>query len=283
MKKELLPIIFLAGILAISCKNDHDSPELSPIDTSKVKIISDVTSNPAAGSWMTTTGEVTIRLSDVRMTAPKGVVLRSVDLIANGQGIMQKPFSGETLEFKVSLDSYITKGRVNFALYGNLIQKDSRDAQIIIADNIQHIVFAEMPEFDCMVTLDINVKGRSSTGEELDRTFQVSSLDHFTIAVPQSEIYWTPASGTASTLDLTITASAHASSVNSTLEATVSRLQWNKTDKSSPVIKMEIDNTPGSLNSAKLGLNVSTVRHGTWEGVTVKEQNCEYFYEVKES
>ncbi len=49
MKKELLPIIFLVGILAIGCKNDHDSPELSPIDTSKVKIISDVTSNPAAG------------------------------------------------------------------------------------------------------------------------------------------------------------------------------------------------------------------------------------------
>ena len=75
------------------------------------------------------------------------------------------------MSFKVSLDNYITKGRVNFALYGNLIQKDSRDAQIIIADNIQHIVFAEMPEFDCMVTLDINVKGRSSTGEE--------SIGHF--------------------------------------------------------------------------------------------------------
>ena len=26
MKKELLPIIFLVGILAIGCKNDHDSP-----------------------------------------------------------------------------------------------------------------------------------------------------------------------------------------------------------------------------------------------------------------
>lgn len=135
MNKLSIVIIAFISLLTVSC-SDHDDPKLAPIDTTKVKITANVSETPT-GQWMNVTEEMTIRVSNLEMSAPKGVVLRSVSLIASSGNVRysidDKPYSGEPLEFKIPLTNM--RGRLNFTLKGNLIQKNSRDAEIIIADN----------------------------------------------------------------------------------------------------------------------------------------------------
>ena len=94
----------VAGVFA-SCA-DHDDPQLAPIDTTQVKITATVKDEPNS-SWMSVSEEMTISVSDIEMTAPKGVVLRTVSLVANNglstYLIDDKPFSGQPMEFKVPL------------------------------------------------------------------------------------------------------------------------------------------------------------------------------------
>ncbi|MDE6787241.1 MAG: hypothetical protein K2J46_09430, partial [Muribaculaceae bacterium] len=66
---------------------DHDNPKLSPIDTTNVRITATVKDYPDT-QWLNVAEELTVNVSDIEMTAPKGIVLRSVSLIANnGTGI----------------------------------------------------------------------------------------------------------------------------------------------------------------------------------------------------
>lgn len=272
-------LLFFSLLAATSC-TDHDDPELSPIDTSEVKITAQVNVDPSA-EWLNPTEQITVTVSDVNMSAPKGVVLRNISIMVNGQEHQQKPFSGEPLEFKLPL-TYFPKGRVNIAVWGELIKKNSRDADIIIADNIERVLFSETPEFDCEATVDITVSGKSTSGEEYNRSFQVKSADRFTIPVPASELYWTPASGTASSLNVTLTASAKAFSTNSTLESVVSRLYWGGSGEER-TISFTLPNTAGSLDAKHLQLMVQTVRFGTWENVTVGERPLIYSFGLVES
>ena len=278
-------IAFIAAmVLTLAGCSDHDDPQLAPIDTSKVKISAKVSLGPdVAWGWYEAGQEITVKVADVSMTAPKGVVLRSIELLENGATVAQKPYSGETLEFKVPLVAGYMGGRRNSSVIGNLIKQNSRDAQTIIADNLQAIVFSVMPEFDCEATLDIAVKGRSTSGEELGPSFQVKAADGFTIAVPQSELYWTPNEGSAPTLDVSMTASAMAFSTNSTLEAKVSRVYWGTDHSTTPTISVRIDNVPGSLEAKRLGIIVDTERYGTWEGVNTGQTSLLEHFSVKEA
>lgn len=280
MCKHLLFAVLL-GLIVTGC-SDHDDPKLAPIDTSKVKIRSDVKVLPSESwSWYSTSDELTVRVEDVDISAPKGVVLRSIDLAVNGRVIAEKPFSGEMLEFKVPL-TYMA-GRLNMSVLGNLIQKNARDAQIIIADNLQQIVFDVMPEFDCTATLDVTVKGRSTSGEELNRNFQTSSSSILNIVIPQQSLYWTPDEGTASTLEVTMTGSANVTAINSTLEAAVTGVHWNGDQSDSPSLSLTLSNTPGSFAAKKLILLVNTQRHGVWENINTGDTNLTYVFSVTES
>jgi len=272
-------MLFAMFVLATSCA-DHDDPELAPINTSDVKITASVDIQPTT-KWLNPTEEMSIRVSDVNMTAPKGVVLRSISLCENGCAIMDKPFSGEPLEFKIPL-SY-KKGRVNFSVIGNLIQKNSRDAQIIIEDNIQRIVFTNTPQFECVGSVNITVKSVSTSGEEYTHRFDVKSTDHFTIPVPQTELYWTPTSGTASTLELTLGGGAEAWSPNSTLECSFKDVYLRTGFDNDPVLKVSIPNTPGALDKQKLQLYVMVEYFGTYEEVTVEPSNGTYIFGLVES
>lgn len=270
----------VACVMLTACA-DHDDPELAPIDTTQVKITSDITVAPsAAWSWYERSEELTVKVADVKMTAPKGVVLRSVDLMVNGGHYLSKPYSGESLEFKVPLVN-VAPGRLNMSVIGNLIQKDARDAEILIADNLQQTVFEVMPDFECKAAIDVTVTGRSTTGEELNRTFKVESNDR-TINVPQEDLYWTPSSGTAGTLDVTMTASAEAWSTNSTLEAVASRVYWSGDVSATKTYKLTLDNTPGSLAAKKCAIMVETTRYGVWEGVNTGETKLIYSFSVTE-
>lgn len=281
MKNFVIPFVLFVSLFVGSCASDHDDPEMSPIDTSLIKITANVKAAPT-DDWLNPTEEMTLTVSNLEMSAPNGVVLRNVNLMVNGRLWQQKPFSGETLVFKLPLNQ-VPQGRLNLALWGDLIQKNCRDAQIIIADNIQRIIFSETPDFDCVATVDIAVKSTSTTGEEYNHTFQAKSIDHFTIAVPESELYWTPQTGTASTLELTMTASAESFSTNSTLESVVSRTYWSGMSGASPVTKITIDNTPGSLNAKKMTVIVDTSMFGTWENVTVNESRLTYAFSLSET
>lgn len=281
MKKFVLPLTLLVSFFVASCADDHDDPEMSPIDTTAVKITANIKSAPA-NEWLNPTEEMTVTVSDLEMKAPAGVVLRNVNMMVDGRLWQQKPFSGETLVFKLPLNQ-VPQGRLNLAIWGDLIQKNCRDAQIIIADNIQRIIFSETPEFDCEATVEISVKSKSTTGEEYNHTFEAKSIDHFTIAVPDSELYWTPQSGTASTLELTMKASAKSFATNSTLESAVSRVYWAGQQTASSTLTLTIANTPGSLNSKNMTVNVDTSRFGTWENVTVTESHLHYFFSLRET
>ncbi len=283
MKKIIFPLALAASLLFAGCQ-DHDSPELSPIDTSKVKITSEVTATPTV-MWLNPTEEITVKVSNVDMSAPKGVVLRNINLMVEGVMYMQKPFAGDELEFKLPLNR-LPKGRVNIAVWGELIQKNSRDAQIIIADNIQRIIFSETPDFACDVTVDVEVKAKSTSGEEYSRSFQVESDAGSYIPVPASELYWTPQSGTADKLDITMTASAKSYSTNSTLKSDVDRIYWSQAGLGSNILKISIPNVPGTLSSDSYNrpvLVVNTVESGTWENVTVEPKNMTYGFIIIES
>lgn len=271
----------VAGIVA-SCA-DHDDPQLAPIDTTQVNITATVKDLPNT-RWLSVGEEMTINVSNIEMTAPKGVVLRTVSLVANNglstYLIDDKPFSGQPLEFKVPLVG--KQGRLNFSLRGNLIKKDSRDAEIIIADNIQKIVFSEIPEFECDGRLSVSVRGTSTTGEEYSRSFEVTSADRFTIAVPQSELYWQPTSGTASTIEVTLSSGATSWSPNTTFDNKITKMAIGHSTAGESTVKMTIPNTPGSLNAEKLQIYVVTSYYGTWENVTIEPYNLTNVFDIVE-
>lgn len=282
-KTILFSFVAFACTLFTSCL-DHDDPQLAPIDTTQVKITATVEDFPNS-SWLKVTEQLTIRVSDVEMKAPKGVVLRSISLVANSGSakytVDDKPYSGEPMEFKVPLINM--KGRVNFSLRGNLIKKDSRDAEVIIADNIERIVFSETPEFECQGWLYVSVKAKSTSGEEYSHSFEVRSSDHFTIPVPQSELYWQPSSGTASELEVSLGSGATAWSPNTSFDCKIIKTAIGHSSGDEPTLKLIIPNTPGSLNSQKLQMYVRTSYFGTWENVTIEPFNLTNVFSIVET
>ncbi len=279
----ILSISAIIGLLLPSCA-DHDDPQLAPIDTSLVKISATVKDAPNT-AWLTSSEEMTISVSNIAMTAPKGVVLRSVSLLVNtGTGrwvVDDKPFSGEPMEFKVPLLGM--HGRMNFSLRGNIIKQDCRDAEVIIADNIQKIVFPESPELECSALLKISVKGKSTSGEEYTHSFEANSIDHFTIIVPRDELYWQPTTGTAPSLELTLEGSATAWSPNTTFESAISDIAIGQSSAGTNIYHTTIANTPGSLNALMLRQYVFASYFGTWENVTITPYKLTSIFSIVES
>lgn len=272
----------LVALTTASCGSDDDEPKPSLIDTTGVDISATVSVDPsAAWAWYTTADQLTVNVSDVDMHAPKGVLLKSVNLLANGTPIAEKPFSGDPLAFKVPLNS-VGSGRLNLSVVGTLAEKNSLDAQIIIADNLEQTVFNVMPDFECVGRISISIKARSTSGELLDRTFQVSSTSHFRIDIPQSQLYWTPLEGTAATLDVTMTASADVFSTNSTLAAKATQINWGYDHSSTPELHLTLPNVPGSLAAQDLSILVNTVRYGVWEGINTGETKLMYYFKLQE-
>ncbi len=278
---KCLPVWALC-VMLWSCA-DHDDPQLAPIDTTQVRISATVKDAPNS-SWLNVTEELIISVENVEMTAPKGVVLRSISLFANNgmsrYELDEKPFSGEPLVFRVPLTGI--RGRVNFSLRGNLIKKDSRDAEIIIDDNIQQIVFSQSPEFECQGQLQFMVKSKSTSGEEYSHSFKAVSSDHFTIPVSRSELYWTPTSGSASTLEVSISSGALAWSPNTTFECAINRTAIGQSSGDGATVKFSIPNTPGALDELKLKLYVLTSYFGTWEDVTINPYNLINVFDIVE-
>lgn len=267
-KLSIFTLLTLTFATLSSCM-DHDDPKLEPIDTTQVKIAADVTYSPTS-QWQDKAEEMTIKVSDIKMNAPKGVVLKSISLTAysgySRYTIDEKPFSGEILEFKVPLIGM--QGRITFSLRGKLIKKDSRDAEIMIADNIQKIVFSENPKFECNGWLYVSVKGKSTTGEEYSHSFEVTSKDDL-MQVPEDELYWKPSSGEAPNIEVTFGSGATAWSSNTTFDCKITKTAIGHSSADQPTLKLSIPNTPGSLNSEKLQVYVITSYFGTWEDVTI--------------
>lgn len=277
---KLLLFVLLSAVT--SCA-DHDDPKLAPIDTTQVKITANVSDSPNS-AWMNVTEEMTVRVSDVKMNAPKGVVLRSVTLMASSgyvkYTIDEKPYSGDPLEFKIPLTGM--RGRLNFSLIGNLIKKDSRDAEILIADNIQKIVFSESPKFECEGWLYVSVKSKSTEGEEYNQSFEARSVDNFTISVPKEKLYWTPTSGTASTLEISLGTGGTAWSPNTTFDCKITKSAIGSSSGDGSTLKLTIPNSPGALNAQKLQEYIISSYYGTWEGITIEPYNITNVYDIVE-
>ncbi len=286
MKKSqtarLTALLLAIFSLATSCA-DHDDPQLSPIDTTRVKITATVKDIPNT-SWLNITEELTISVSNIEMSAPKGVVLRSISLVANnGIGrytVDDKPYSGEPLEFKVPLT--MLKGRVSFSLRGNLIKKDSRDAEIIIADNIQKIVFSEEPEFKCEGWLYVSVTSKSTSGEIYENSFEVRSTDDLMIPIPQSKLYWTPQEGRASTLELALGAGGTAWSPNTTFDCKIINSTIGHSTGGDATLRLTIPNIPRSLGAEKLQEYIETSYSGTWENISIEPYNLTNVFSIVE-
>lgn len=275
-------LLFVLLSVVTSCA-DHDDPKLAPIDTTNVKITAEISDTPNS-AWMDVTEEMTIRISDIKMDAPKGVVLKSITLTASSgyvkYTIDDKPYSGDPLEFKIPLTGM--RGRLNFALIGNLIKKDSRDAEILIADNIQRIVFSESPKFECEGWLYVSVKSKSTTGEEYNQSFEVRSNENLTIPVPQEKLYWTPTSGTASTIDVTLGTGGTAWSPNTTFDCKITKSAIGHSSGDDSTLKLTIPNSPGSLNAQKLQEYIRSSYYGTWEDITIEPYNLTNVFDVVE-
>lgn len=275
-------LLLTFSLLFCGC-SDSDEPQSEPIDTSLVKVRANVKGSPTS-PWMVPSEQFSIKVTDIDMTAPEGVILQSISLIANygstTEVINTKPFSGEDLDFRVSMNNM--KGRVNFSVQGKLVKKGCDDAEIIIADNIELIVFSEMPEFECQGRLMINVHSESTTGEEYDNFFEVVSSDHFTVAVPQSKLYWQPETGIASTLEINMGSGASAWSPNTTFTPEILKTAIGKSTGDESFFKFTIPNTPGSLEAMKLQLYVITSYFGTWENVTIEPYSLTNVFGITE-
>ena len=105
IKLKYLSLIVLTSTILQSCV-DHDGQQLSPIYITQVIIMASVKDTPNT-TWLNVTEEPSISVSDVKMNATKGVVLRSLSLVANigfsKYVIDDKPFSGEPMVFKIPL------------------------------------------------------------------------------------------------------------------------------------------------------------------------------------
>lgn len=279
MNKLAIAIVSVLCVVTTSCV-DHDDPELSPIDTSKIKISAIVDATPTS-LWLSSSDEMTIRVSDVAMSAPKGIVLRNITLCNNGQRIISKPYSGEALEFKLPLN--YMNGRANFSVIGNLIQKNCRDAEILIADNIRRIIFYQIPALEYKARLNVTVKSVSSTGEEFFQRFDVESEDGVLLSIPDDKLYWSPTLGIASTIELSLAGSADTWSSNSTLESELTAISWNTYNPADPVLKISLPNEPGSLDQLKLRMDVSARFFGTTENITIDPQDLSLSFLVRES
>lgn len=275
-------MILLFALLVASC-SDKDEPQLDLIDTSLVNITATVKAAPNS-SWLIPSEQLSIKVYDVEMTAPQGVILQNISLIANDgtniDVIDDKPFSGKDLEFKVSLNKL--RGRINFSLKGKLIKKGCRDAEILIADNIERIIFSDMPEFECQGRLIVSVHAQSTAGEEYSNSFEVVSSDHFTIPVPREQLYWQPASGTASTIDVALGSGATAWSPNTTLKSEIIKTSIGNSTGDAPTAKFTIPNTPGALEALKLQMYVITSYFGTWEDVTIDPYSLTNIFAITE-
>lgn len=284
MNRSFLFTVLAAISLLIPSCADHDDPKLAPIDTTQIKITATVKDTPNS-TWSNTSEEMTITVSDIEMKAPKGIVLRSISLVANNGNsrgtIDEKPYSGEPLEFKVPLRGL--QGRVNFTLLGNLIKKNSRDAEIIISDNIQKIIFSEEPKFECEGWLYVSVKSKSTTGEEYFKTFETRSTEELKIPVPQSELYWTPTTGTASELEISLGSGAAAWSSNTTFECKITKCSIGHSSGDEATMKITIPNTPGSLKALKLQEYIRSTYFGTWENVTIAPYDLTNVFEITET
>lgn len=80
-KLNLAFLLFLCFSIVTSC-SDHDEPQLAPIDTSLVKIDANIKNVPTS-QWMIPSEQLSIKVSDVEMTALEGVILQSISLLAN--------------------------------------------------------------------------------------------------------------------------------------------------------------------------------------------------------
>ena len=275
-------LIFVYSLLVASC-SDREEPQLAPIDTSLVKIEATIKSTPTS-QWLIPTEQLSIKVSDIEMTAPQGVILQSISLIANdgttAEVVDNKPFSGKDLEFRVFLNNL--RGRINFSLKGTLVKKECHDAEMLIADNIECIIFSEIPEFECQGRLIVTVHSQSTTGEEYSNSFEITSSDHFTIPVPQEQLYWQPASGTAPTIDLSLGSGATAWSPNTTFTPEIAKTALGNSTGDAPTAKFTIPNTPGSLDALKLQMYVITSYFGTWENVTIAPYSLTNIFAITE-
>ena len=274
--------IFLFSSLVISC-SDNDEPQLAPIDTSLVKIEANIKSTPSS-QWLIPSEQLSLKVSDVEISAPEGVFLQSISLVATdgtkSDVVDDKPFSGKDLEFRVSLNKL--RGRVNFSLKGKLVKKDCQDAEIIIADNIERIIFSEMPELECQGRLFVTVHSQSTVGEEYNNSFEVTSPDHFTISVPREKLYWQPTTGSAPTIDISLGGGATAWSPNTTFIPEITKTAIGSSTGDAPTAKFTIPNTPGALEALKLQMYVTTSYYGTWENVTIEPQSLINVFSIKE-
>lgn len=272
--------MMLIWIAITSCSTDD--PKFAPIDTSQVEITASINTLP---KWLTVSDELTVTVSDINMTAPKGVVLKSISLVANdgmaSWTVDDKPFSGKALEFKVPLAAM--QGRTNFSVRGHLVRKDYRDAETIIADNLQTIVFSREPEFKANGFLFVSVKSTSTSGEEYSNMFEVrSGDDNLLLQVPQDKLYWQPESGTASTLQVTLGSGATAWS-NTSFGCEILSTAIGHRSGDEPTLKLTIANTPGSLTAQKLQMYVVASYFGTWENVTISPYNLTSVYGIIET
>ncbi len=74
MNRSLLITLLIVIVTLIQSCADHDDPQLSPIDTSQVKINATVNDTPNT-TWLNITEELTISVSNIELSASKGVFL----------------------------------------------------------------------------------------------------------------------------------------------------------------------------------------------------------------
>ncbi len=129
----------------------------------------------------------------------------------------------------------------------------------------------------------MTVKSVSTTGEEYTQWFDIESEDGMLIPIPKDKLYWTPLSGTASTIELTLGGGADTWSSNSTLESEVTGISWATYKPSDPVLKLTIPNEAGSLDNLKLRMDVNARFFGTTDNVKIEPQNLSLSFFVRES
>ena len=131
----------------------------------------------------------------------------------------------------------------------------------------------------------MSVKSTSTSGEKYEKTFKVKSVDaggQHIIPVPQSELYWQPSEGTASTLEISLGSGGTAWSPNTSFDCTITKTAIGNSTGDEPTLKLTIPNTPRSFGAQKLQLYIRTSYYGTWENVTIEPYNLTSVFDIVE-
>lgn len=223
-----LPIVAVMLLAATAaCSEDNsvinegpETPAEKPLDPESVLLSA---SGHFSNRWCQP-GETIEVGASIKVTSPAGATVDNVIVMVDGK---------ETARYAYPMPddaSFIVRdfahGSHELQLMAEVSYGDETVAAPVFAP-WHFIVFDSKPRYTTAATVDVAVSGKSSTGETYQRDMQLQTTPDGRIPFPKEAFAWTPASGTASTLDVSLSFEPRVVDATEGLEFDIREKKWN--------------------------------------------------------